>query len=72
MTGTPYKTGGGKYGSHRGVNKKAILAEKRRQLKDKLRNRQKALEAKRKFEKEAHNIAIASIGIYKPRKKKAD
>jgi transposase-like protein len=73
MTGTPYKTGGGKYGSHKGVNKSAILAEKKRQLKDKLRNRRRALEAKRKFEKEAENIAMASImSARKPRKKKAE
>ncbi len=73
MTGEPYKTGRN-YDSHKGVNKSAILAEKKRQLKDKIRNRKRALEAKRKFEKEAETQARTSLSaasVYSPRKRRA-
>jgi transposase-like protein len=60
LTGQPSHMGR-PYGSHKGVNKAAIMAEQKRQLKDRLHTEQAALEAKRKYEAEAQVLALASF-----------
>jgi transposase-like protein len=62
MSGEPSHMGR-HYGMHKGVNKTAIMAEQKRQLKDKLRTKKLSLEAKRQYEKEAKKLAMLSLNI---------